>query len=63
MKVQQKGHKMCPSCGQISKSFKNGVCVCGKQIENVLFVENPVGFVESPSFYRGLTLGRRKSKK
>ena len=63
MKVHQKEHKMCSSCGQISKSFENGVCACGKQVENVLFVENPMGFVESPSFYSGLTLGRRKSKK
>ena len=63
MKVHQKVHKMCPNCGHISKSFKDGACVCGKQVENVLFVENPMGFMESPSFYSGLTLGRRKSKK
>ena len=54
---------MCSNCGQISKSFKDGICVCGKPIETALFVESPMGFVESPSFHGGLTIGRAKSQK
>ena len=63
MKIQEKVHKMCPNCGQISSVFKNGICSCGKQIESALFVENPMGFVESTSFHSGFVTAKTKSKK
>ncbi|NND86592.1 MAG: hypothetical protein HKM23_04590 [Nitrosopumilus sp.] len=40
-------YKKCLQCGQELIPFKLGVCVCGKQIGNTQYVQNPERFAKS----------------
>ena len=33
-------YKQCPYCGQSKVPFKMGVCVCGKQVGNITYINN-----------------------
>ena len=34
------GYKQCPYCGQSKVSFKLGVCICGKQVGKIQYVDD-----------------------
>lgn len=39
-------NKTCPYCGQSSIPFKQGVCICGKQVSEIQYVKNPKKFAK-----------------
>ena len=36
--------KTCPYCGQSKIPFKMGICICGKQVGNIQYVNNTESF-------------------
>ena len=39
-------YKECPYCGQNWIPFKKGVCICGKQVGNIRYVNKPEKFAK-----------------
>ncbi|MDH5431544.1 MAG: hypothetical protein OEW78_06650 [Nitrosopumilus sp.] len=39
--------KNCPYCGQSKIPFKLGVCICGKQVGAIQYVESPSRFAKN----------------
>ena len=37
-------YKTCPYCGQSYVPFKKGVCICGKQVGDITYVNDPTKF-------------------
>jgi hypothetical protein len=46
-------YKTCPYCGQGTIPFKLGVCICGKQIGNIQYVQNADSFARNYYSYVG----------
>ena len=43
---QEEEYKKCPYCGQSKIPFKKGVCICGKQVGSIQYVNNPKSFAK-----------------
>lgn len=46
-------YKTCPYCGQNKTPFKLGVCICGKQVGQIQYVNDPKKYVKNYYSYRG----------
>ena len=44
---QQEDHRTCPYCGQNKIPFKMGICICGKQVGDIQYIENTVRFAQN----------------
>ena len=53
MTVDSENYKQCPYCGQSMIPFKKGVCVCGKQVGNITYVNNAESYAKSWYEYVG----------
>ncbi len=45
-------YKTCPHCGQDQIPFKLGICICGKQVGKIQYVENSETFAKN-YYYSG----------
>jgi len=50
---QNKDNKICPYCGQNEISFNLEVCVCGKHVGNIKYVNNSETFATNYYSYIG----------
>ena len=46
-------YKQCPYCGQSKIPFKRGVCICGRQVGDIQYVDNAQLFSENWYEYIG----------
>ena len=53
MKDQETNYKECPYCGQKEVPFKLGVCICGKQVGGIIYVENAARYARTRFPYYG----------
>jgi len=47
-------YKTCPYCGQNTIPFKMGVCICGRQVGKIQYVNDPKKYVKNYYSYRGV---------
>jgi hypothetical protein len=45
--ADEQKYKQCPYCGQSKIPFKMGVCICGKQVGNITYVNNAETYAKS----------------
>ena len=51
--TDEKSYKTCPYCGQGKIPFKLGVCVCGKQVGDIQYVDNSKSYAKHWYSYIG----------